>query len=215
MDRSPFFIYSRKEMMVLVTLGITILSFAFTLGIHMGKRIGGTASVADGDEITPLAERAEDEIPDATEFTEQMKNAIPAAEDALTRTLHDEVGRTGVKLNQRLAVKLPKKAASKEAGETTLRDETEVAVKKTLPMGKWTLQIGSYPDLNEAKQVSRTLEKRSLEAFVYPIDIKGKGRWFRVYVGGFASRGKASSAGSQYRKKQVIKDFLVVKTPRG
>ena len=41
-QKQRFFIYDRKEMGVLLFLGVMVAIFAFTLGVHLGKKVALT-----------------------------------------------------------------------------------------------------------------------------------------------------------------------------
>jgi cell division protein FtsN len=41
--------------------------------------------------------------------------------------------------------------------------------------------------------------------------IQGKGRWYRVLLGGYGSRDDAEQAGDRYRSQHVIDTFVISK----
>lgn len=79
------------------------------------------------------------------------------------------------------------------------------------PEGRFTLQIGSYPSIREAKDQVDSMEALGLQPVLRVAEIKGKGKWFRVYLGGFSSRDDAEKAGEGYRSQHVIDSFIVAK----
>ncbi|MGK5084005.1 SPOR domain-containing protein [Bdellovibrionota bacterium FG-1] len=113
-----FFIYDRKEMGVLLLLGVMVAIFAFTLGVHLGKRIGPKGMIlgmGDAETIATLA----DKVPGRQDLNEQAKGAQQAAEESLNQALHDEVARTGIKLDNPKQIALPDKTRSENGGATT------------------------------------------------------------------------------------------------
>jgi cell division septation protein DedD len=218
-SKEQLFIYGRKEIAVLVFLGVLVTVFAFTLGVHLGKKIAPATVVHSGDTRAIVTEA--DQIPDRVELTEQSKGAPKAADEALDQAAHEEVARTGIKIDKYRQIELPDKAKSKNEGATTLSDQDRkkaridikmipAAIRPT-PEGKFTLQIGSYPELNEAKDLVDALEALGLRPYLRVADIKNKGKWFRVYMGGFASKDAANQAGEGYKSKHVINSYIIAK----
>ncbi len=291
-QKQRFFIYDRREMGVLVILGVMVAVFAFTLGVHLGKRVGPKGYVAAPGDAEPVV-TLPDQVPNRQELTEQAKGAQQAADESLNQALHDEVARTGIKLDTPRQVELPDHARSKNAGATTLNshvasthqapdahgadhhsaadshDASEhkaanshgtdhktadaheagahqaadsharkspkierrhlpvdpadieaakkgdpevdaVAAHRPPPAGKFTLQIGSYPLIEEAKDQADSLEALGLRPFLRPAEVKGR-RWYRVFVGGFDSKETADQMGKRYVSQHMVEGYVVSK----
>lgn len=58
----------------------------------------------------------------------------------------------------------------------------------------WALHLYSFPDSLTAGKETRTLQRRGFQTAVRAVEIKDKGRWYRVYVGSFQSRNEAREA---------------------
>lgn len=63
-------------------------------------------------------------------------------------------------------------------------------------VGKYTVQVASYPTEDEAKKYAAELKGRGYSAFYIPAEVQGK-NWYRVSVGLFTS----SQAAGDYRKE--------------
>lgn len=233
------FIYDRKEMGILTLLAILVAAFAFTLGVHLGKRVGfkGNAHVSDVDSVAT----APDKIPDRQEIQEQTKGAQQAVDESLNQALHDEVARTGIKLDSSHQVELPKntkneankphhgdansgdsshsghseaahpKSDSHAKSSHSLRLEDVAAAQRSAPEGTFTLQIGSHPGLEGAKHQVDAIEGLGFKPFLRIADVKGKGRWYRIYLGGYETRDEAEKAGNRYRSQKVVDSFVIAK----
>src|SRR4051812_32464370 len=155
-QKQRVFIYDRKEMGVLTLLGVMVAVFAFTLGVHLGKKVATQAkNPAQTTEAAPVA-TVNDAVPEARELHEQAKGVEQAAEETLTQSLKEEVGQVGVKTEKTVQVDLPKKPKTDNAGATTLQEETipavlEKAEEAPYHGGPFSLQIGSYPAIADAK----------------------------------------------------------------
>ncbi|MFL5815610.1 MAG: SPOR domain-containing protein [Bdellovibrionia bacterium] len=251
--KQRFFIYDRKEVGVLMLLGVMVAVFAFTLGVHLGKRVTGKGAPAGHATpttgVSPVAE-----VPSTAETEQAMvqPTAVPSAmvaasEDAVNQATHDEVTRTGIKLEDTRQLELPEKAKSKNAGATNVQPHAQpteehqaapehpaaesenpqqkeaLAELKALNekahhetshkvAGRFTLQIGSYSNQNEAQARVKDLEISGVSARIHATDLKSKGRWYRIYLGGFPTKAAAEKAGQKYRAQGVIDSFIVAKS---
>jgi cell division septation protein DedD len=217
-QKQRLFIYDRKEMGILILLAVMVTVFAFTLGVHLGKKVeihqAGVA--ADPNAPVPLAATAPDELPNRQDLTEQGKGAPHAADESLNQAIHDEVTRTGVRLEVKRQVDLPTDVRSPTEGATTLHSVlvTQIpAFERPAPSGKFTLQVGSYPSVADAKDQTDGLEALGLKPYLREASLKGKGVWYRIFVGGYASKEAAEKAGEQYRGQHVLESFIVAKKP--
>jgi cell division protein FtsN len=294
--KQRFFIYDRKEVGVLLLLGVMVAVFAFTLGVHLGKRVTGKASPS-GHGVPTETSSPVTEAPSLAETEQAMTQptAVPpamveASEEAINHATHDEVSRTGVKLEDSRQLELPEKTKSNNAGatspahgvhaehapkpapqahatnnaheaehassaETHLREEAHqeeraeseapsaelenpqqreaMAELKALAekakghhsrhkstakssskkkAGIFTLQVGSYSSRKEAEDRVKDLEISGVSPRIQAIDIPSKGRWYRIYLGGFPTKSAAEKAGQKYRAQGMIDSFIVAKS---
>ncbi len=128
--KQKLFIYDRREMWILLFLGLLVSAFAFTLGVHFGKRVGSKAMISVHKD-TGLAATVPDVIPDRNDIVEHtmpdhgvgrnlgssgangMPQAIPntvtdAAGESAHEALREEVKKTHIKLEKPRQVDLPK-----------------------------------------------------------------------------------------------------------
>lgn len=207
---------------VLLLLAVLVATFAFTLGVHLGKRVVPKPLVEHQAPEARSVETTVDSVPSRHELQELTKAANQGLDETLSQSLHDEVARTGIKLDSPRQVDLPsgtrkgapdaKPAATEPGKELAALSIAEVAASRRVPPeGRFTLQIGSYPSIREAKDQVDSMEALGLQPVLRVAEIKGKGKWFRVYLGGFSSRDDAEKAGEGYRSQHVIDSFIVAK----
>lgn len=77
----------------------------------------------------------------------------------------------------------------------------------------FSLQVASRSDPAVSMARAEALRKAGLDAFTVPVDIPGKGLWYRVLVGGFDSAAKALESGEALRAKGLIREALVLSLP--
>ena len=227
---------------VLILLGVMVAIFAFTLGVHLGKRVNPKPVSVHTD--APDAETAQtlpDKVPDKHDITEQAKGVESAADESLGQALHEEVIKTGIKLDQPRQIELPKNSrsakgpsepppshvreaapessASHESHDETLAEAehaadesaTESAEPAASAGGQFAVQVGSYPSQREAQHYANTLKAKHLATSIQSAEVKGKGKWYRVFAGRFATRAEAESAGDTYKAKHLIDSFVIAK----
>lgn len=229
-NKQRLFIYDRREIVVLLFLGLLVAAFAFTLGIHLGKRVethpAGGAPVATTENTA--VETSPDPALQKQEYQEIAKEAGKNADDALNQALHDEVVRTGIKLEAQHQVDLPQKTKAEQHGaeesaevaqpvvnplselERTLNSLE--AVRRPFPPGDFTIEVGSTTSLQDAKDQVEALEALGLRPLLRQSKSSGKERRFRIYLGGFASQEDATAAGEKYRNQHVIDAFTVTRS---
>lgn len=69
---------------------------------------------------------------------------------------------------------------------------------------RFTLQVGSFQDKDEADTFFRTLQGGSYSPYMVEADVPGKGTYFRVRVGGYASFDDALDAKSKFEDSQHV-----------
>jgi hypothetical protein len=130
----PLFIYDQREVLTLGMLAAVGAVFMFTLGLHMGKRLGSRPVI----EIAPTEGKGfsttADKVPNRQELFEQGRQSSEAAEKILADTLKEEVMKNQLRLEVPRQVELPDTTKSARAGATTLLKEQ--VEKKRKPLEK-------------------------------------------------------------------------------
>lgn len=220
--RNSLLIYERREVIVLTMLGIVATAFAFTYGIHLGKTVAPVenAPAIHATQDHSTVRTVADEIPNRQELTEQGRAVPQASEESLDEALREEVGRSGAKIDVPKQVDLPLDPKSAPAGATkdkkgkaiTPKTPAESVTSAATPTA-YTLQVGSFPSEAEATSATKTLGENSIETELRPVELTGKGKWFRVYAGTFPTKAEAEKAGQEYRTNKWISSFIVVDAP--
>lgn len=233
-QRRRLFIYDRKEVGILILLGVGVALFAFTLGVHLGKQVVPKVAqeIGEAPPVDPLL-NAESQAPSRVEISGEVKNIPGAVDESLDQSLRDEIAKTGMKVDKARQVELPSEvqressapevgraepASNKKIESATEPKSEEKAVAKseaaTSPTSsRYTLQVGSYPSLREAEPELLKLNENGLRAEVREVELSGKGKWFRLFVGQFESVKDAEKAGKSFKKERRIAEFVVVRTP--
>lgn len=75
--------------------------------------------------------------------------------------------------------------------------------------GKYTLQVISYNTREPAESFADGLRARGHEAYVISADIPDRGRYYRVRIGPFESRGKAETYRRKFEDEELMHTFVV------
>ncbi len=98
---------------------------------------------------------------------------------------------------------------------TTTTSTTATTLKPPVPQKAeakvYTVCAASYRKEQPAKDHAAKLVQKGLEAKVAEVNLKGKGRWFRVCVGEFASANKALAQSRAWRQEGLIADPFVAR----
>ena len=204
--------------------------FAFTFGIHLGKRVPPKAAAthaADGHDAesgTPEVNHLADHEPTRHEAQEQVANAEGTAEVLAEEGLREEVAKSGLRLDTSRQVDLPKVSVAEKTGEPRESGEEPVEVsallaqglKRAAPEGKFTLQISAFAvtDAGKAEITLKKLAESGLTPWVREVSIPSKGRWYRVYQGGYETKDDAQKSGSELKARGAIAGFVVAPNSR-
>lgn len=70
--------------------------------------------------------------------------------------------------------------------------------------GGWTLQLSAYQDRGEADRFSAGLRDKGYAPYIVGAEIPGKGTWFRVRMGRFASRDAATRYLTDFKRETQL-----------
>lgn len=73
----------------------------------------------------------------------------------------------------------------------------------------WTTQVASFSSQSEAEQAVSRLLTKGIEAYLVKSNIPGKGIFYRVRVGRFASRSAAQAKGEKLKQQGTVESFFV------
>ncbi|GEM_PF-5437850 len=96
--------------------------------------------------------------------------------------------------------------------ERVVKKETTNPNQSPAPMsqsGNITIQVGSYPNSEDANARVAKLQSMGFEARIVRAEIPKRGTWYRVQVGRFSSRGEAEKYAQQLKSKGATKDVLI------
>lgn len=81
---------------------------------------------------------------------------------------------------------------------------------KSAENAKYALQVGSYQQVAEANAAVQKWKGKGYPAYLMIADIPDRGRWYRVRLGGFASRAEANKYKKQFEAQEAVETIVVM-----
>ncbi len=207
--------------------GAVIATLVFVLGVMVGRRVEARAVVEGGTTVTdPLAALDRLEGGDDLAFPTALRGdevSLGAVDANIAKRPKPAVGGPLVaapeskpepEAKPEPAAEEPAPAPEPEAKpEPEARPEPAAAEPETPEEAKpepkktrkrFTLQVGSFQDKEEADTFFRTLQQSSYKPYMVEAEVPGKGTYFRVRVGGYASFDDALVAKSSFEDSQHV-----------
>ena len=195
-----FFIFTWKELIVILLLVLTLLGFFFTLGLHYGKKISPPSEQSHVSDEGEKLEASPESLPPRESLEEGSQHAKAVSSDTLKETTKEEVAKTGVKIDSPKAVALP---AEKAEPTVEVKAEPKAA-------SAFFVQLGSYATKKEAHQKMKVFSKKGLETEIHTAEVNHQTR-YRVVIAGFKTKASADQRGKDLKHKHKIDSFVVIK----
>ena len=167
-ENNKVIVFEKKEIILVLIFVLVLIITSFTLGIRLGKKLAfNDAGIKDEDvkavELkSTVEEDAESSISEDAKLTDEEK----------LKKLMDES-------KTRLSDELEKFSSDEKPAEPTAAPEANTMA------GKYTIQLGSYNNVDEAKQFAEGFTVRGYSPIINEVKIEGKGTWYRVSLGIF------------------------------
>jgi cell division septation protein DedD len=230
-SESFFCRFTFGQFFALLVLEVFTLFFVFYLGARYGRGLLGldklpavaleSGKPAASQVITTadpeVREMARDLInkADTPELKDRIKSMISEAQrDSPPRT--PEVVTREREPTQERPVEVPvdsvpevpeaeRRVSAAEPG----RDAGVIRV-KSAENARYSVQVGSYPNMAEATKVVERWKGKGYPAYLMIADIPDRGRWYRVRIGGFESRGEAMRYMDEFTSRENVEALVVL-----
>jgi septal ring-binding cell division protein DamX len=187
MEQDPrVFVFEKKEIFLIFVFVIIMSITCFTLGVNLGKKLAFEKSGIEQVDVAAVDMKSIDE-----EDGDLAVELDTLSDDEKNQRLIDE---SKEKLNQQLKELSREDIPMPKASATTEED----SVTKASHIGKYTIQVGSYNSLEDAKQFAEGFSVRGYNPIINETAIKDKGTWYRVSLGLFDT----TAAAREYLKQE-------------
>lgn len=185
-ENAKVFVFEKKEIFLIFVFVVIMSVTCFTLGVNLGKKLALEKSgVTEVDTKTVEMKSTAEEDVEETLAQPQLSD-----EEKLKQLMEESKEKLNTELQQ-----FGGEEKKVEAG-VPAKSEVTTASKDT---GKYTIQLGSYSTMEEAKQFAEGFTVRGYNPIVNEVIIAGKGTWYRVSLGLFANVQEAKD----YVKKEA------------
>ncbi|MCB9071983.1 MAG: SPOR domain-containing protein [Bdellovibrionaceae bacterium] len=218
---------NRLEKVIVFMLVVLISLLSFSVGVISGKGLSDKKYAMKSIDQTYSHALNENDFKDegdgelSEEEIQQLANAaLQAAEknngsEATTTETAAAPANASAEKESTVATNASKAEDKTPKASDTEEDRQPTSVKKP-QMQKpnvsldYTVQVASYPNLNDAESMSASLVKKGYPAFPLKVSIKGQD-WYRVSVGSFKTKKEAMEYQQTLKKDGVVKDAVVQK----
>ena len=189
-DNAKVFVFEKKEIFLIFVFVVIMSVTCFTLGVNLGKKLALEKSGVNDADVKMVEMKSGQE-----EDVEAAMDAPSMSDEEKLQKLMDE---SKDKLNQELqqfSSEEPK-AVIETAAPAKASSEVSTANPQA---GKYTIQLGSYATMEEAKSFAEGFTVRGYNPIINEVIIPEKGTWYRVSLGLFATVLEAK----EYVKKEA------------
>lgn len=179
-------------------------SFGLTFYETLGGKRGGTQTGKTAGSVKEVP--AEGSAPPAV-LTDKPAMPIPSAPSAVGGIGNADLSVPRREGEEKKASPLPEKKTEAGSGQKVsaaapaMPGGTAPDGVATQEKGRFEIQVAAYQENRKAEQMVEKLRPLGFTSRVVTKELPGKGRWFRVIVGGFENRDKARMAADQIAGK--------------
>jgi septal ring-binding cell division protein DamX len=177
-ENNKVIVFEKKEIILVLIFVLVLIITSFTLGIRLGKKLAFTDAGIKEEDIksvelkSTVEEDAESTVSEDSKLTDEEK----------LKKLMDES-------KTRLTDELEKFSSEEKPSSSKVSSNSS----KSAMAGKFTIQLGSYNNLEEAKQFAEGFTVRGYSPIINEVKIADKGTWYRVSLGLFDSVDEAKN----------------------
>jgi cell division septation protein DedD len=95
-------------------------------------------------------------------------------------------------------------------GTETASSSASVIRVKSAEGSRYSVQIGSYPTMQEATATVEKWKTKGYPAYMMIADIPDRGRWYRVRMGGFQARSDATHYMKELKNRENLEAIVVL-----
>lgn len=213
-SKTKLYVFAKKEVALIFIFMILIAITSFVLGVKIGKNYSmemAGITPADQKKVVELLSSKEEALEDIKKNADAHTVESSDIEHKLQEKISAEFGSGEAAAHGSESREVaPSTHAPNMSTET--KHEAPATAKDNLS-GKYTIQLGSHRTLKEAEDFAEGFKARGYDPIINQIDIKGKGTWYRVSLGAFATDAEAKTYIAHEKTLFIGQDYTIVKMP--
>lgn len=175
-ENNRVIVFEKKEIILILIFILVLLVTSFTLGIRFGKKLTG--------DMTPHT-KTEVHKEEVVLHSPEEESADKALAESKALSDEERLLKLSEQSKDQLKNELSKFSETK-LESTPAVSSVDPSIQTTSSMvGKYTIQLGSYNTVAEAKQFAEGFTVRGYSPIVNEVKIPEKGVWYRVSLGMF------------------------------
>lgn len=208
------------QFFAILLLEVFTLFFVFYLGARYGQEFLGLSALKANQEenITSPSKLQTTTDPAVTEMAQELiqKAKTPELKERIAAMLGTDLSGKPLPPSEPVATEPSDENVQDVEDEFVEAPAQEAQPVPTAPVrvtsspaGRYSIQVGSFPKLEEANAEVDRWKARGYDAFMMIADIPDRGRWYRIRIGAFGSRPEATTYMQEFSDREKI-DALVV-----
>lgn len=222
------------QFFALLVLEVFTLFFVFYLGARYGREFlgmgGQPAVVAEGETDRGAPKVVTTSDPEVAKMAGELiaKADTPALKERIRKMIDEAQGQKTVRAPE-VSDAPPVRDETTSSGDIEERPpehgevaesedkaaaeaarDTSVIRVKSAENARYSVQVGSYPQMNEAAEVVERWKAKGYPAYLMIADIPDRGRWYRVRLGGFETRADAAHYMKELQRRENVEALVVL-----
>jgi cell division protein FtsN len=182
-DKTKLYVFAKKEVFLIFVFMILISITSFLLGVKIGVNNSFEKSGYSQEDMAKV-----EILSPVEEKVNELKKSDLGSDDETYRALKEKTDKALEKKIEDTFSSTPGSRPLAQEKEPTL--DTPEKVVKSAPLkdklsGKHTIQVGSFPSVDEAEVFAKGFKARGYTTIINEKDLDHKGTWFRVSIGVF------------------------------
>ncbi|CBW27331.1 putative membrane protein [Halobacteriovorax marinus SJ] len=194
-DKTKLYVFAKKEVFLIFVFMILISITSFLLGVKIGvnnsfEKSGYSKEDVNKVEILSPAEEKVNEIEKSVNSDDETYKALKEKTDmALEKKVEQEFSGTATNSDSTMNTDVTSPTSS-EVSEVPQMEAPKESSRDKLS-GKYTIQVGSFPSVDEAEVFAKGFKARGYTTIINEKNLQHKGTWFRVSIGVFENISEA------------------------
>ena len=194
-EENKLYVLNKKEVFFILTLVVVSLSIFFVLGVKVGKNYSFSLSgimPKDKEQLDFLSKEEEVAKSVLEKNGPVVKKNKPEDNIKLKSLDEQNYALLKKKIDEEIEPEEPSvqkeevKRIETSSEQAIVKEEVQgVDPVEDLYVGKWTIQLGSYDDQQEAQSFANGLQVRGYSPILNEVNLGERGKWYRVSLGAF------------------------------
>ena len=211
-DNNKLFVFEKKEVMLIFIFIILVAVISFTLGVRTGKQLSLKSDEYTSEDINNINLKSVDEefvedvvrkndpnTEDTSGFEKSLEENTPMTApakgnvDVMEERLKQEMEKLA---SEKIEIATPSAKEMQDSNSVNESNSNNSAIDSVQAgtkdySGKYTIQLFSHQSQESAQEFADGFIMKGYDVIINEVIIPGKGKWYRVRIGDFATVNKA------------------------